>query len=188
MKVWRSLCFNVCTFTNKSEFCFYLKKKCTQEFDFLGNFSRGKSRNVMSGYLSRWRSVPQTSPLEERLQWLCSQVSELGVCKDSEGGMRAEMRHLSSTGTFSFSSCFWRWSPWQEISEKSTASFSCPFLGVSPYETVPRLPLCTLLLWQKKMNFQCATSTSCKALVALRSPGTLGAVSLSWDGGPVQTT
>ena len=66
MKVWRSLCFNVCTFTNKSEFCFYLKKKCTQEFDFLGNFSRGKSRNVTSGYLSRWRSVPQTSPLERK--------------------------------------------------------------------------------------------------------------------------
>lgn len=62
-------------------------------------------------------------------------------------------------GSFPFLSFFllplvlWGWLSLMRKSEKSTASFSCLFLCIFPHETMPRLPLPTLLLWQEKMNF-----------------------------------
>lgn len=170
MKVWGSLTFNVCTRTNKTECCFHFLKKWTQKFVFLGNISGGKSRNITSGSLSCWSSMTQTSPLKRRAaKWLCSgslnYVSALPSSNRQAKGMWRQNHFATRDEMSKFNRDFFPppgrppplpfedGSPWQEISEKSTASFSCPFLWVFPYETMHRLPRCTLLLWQEKMNF-----------------------------------
>lgn len=133
-------------------------------------FPRTNQENNLFSCVSCWCSTTQTSLLRKKAaRWTAFQESGPGVIQQKavQEDVRAEFfaprketyKFNRDFSLFLFLSFFFfplpfeDGSPWQEISEKSTASFSCPFLWVFPYETPPSLPLCTLLLWQEKMNF-----------------------------------